>query len=649
MQGGYGGYGYPPPPQQQQWQQPTQFAPQMQPMQPQKKGSGAAIALILMLVLVLIASGMAAIAYFVLGSKPTPHLARYVPKSATVYVEMPSFKRSILSAATMKPLDSSRVDDKLMVQDLDTAFARAFTLTQPEAHTLVAALDSAAFVARDTNNAGKAAVIVSISNGSAVDKLLHSTRFSEVGPFVGGGMRYTLLAKSPFDISPNAGPVEVGLSQMDTGHGSHTTDLVWFAKKNLLVYGDDQIVTDMGSVIDGSADSLEKNAVYIAAKKTFEGGADVAFFFDTHDLDDARDPKSRKALDGYLRNRDPLTGAIKLVKAGVMMDAHGTLSGTSLPPADLTPPAGKLVFPHKLPADTVAYMAMSTKTKLNGAAMRAYLVKSAEDSDPSAGRELRSNLDEMERAIGFKLDDVVDMVGDETAIAITMDPGFKLDTTNGVADELSSFGLVYALSVKDDAKAKTILSKLRAQLETPDAASMVKVRTIDATTWEADPQTAATFPLPNLTVKYDGKQIVAVIASPALTTRAFDALGSNKATLATNAAHELAFGSLPQDANFYMWLDTGRITSVLMDGASRARKAPRRTLLPMDAVRLTGNDHVTSALAIRATPKAGTWTLDIDSLNLPATALFSVAEDVDWSSAIPSGPLFGPGQAPTKL
>ena len=82
----------------------------------------------------------------------------------------------------------------------------------------------------------------------------------------------------------------------------------------------------------------------------------------------------------------------------------------------------------------------------------------------------------MERAIGFKLDDLVDMTGDETAIAITIDPGFKLDTTNGVADELSSFGLVYAIAVKDDAKAKMVLAKLRAQLETPDAAKIVKVR-----------------------------------------------------------------------------------------------------------------------------------------------------------------------------
>lgn len=629
------------------WQQqpaPMRPMPMQQPMPvpPKKGGSGALIAVILLFVLLLVGGGLAGIAYYVL-SKPAPHLARYVPKTATVYFELPSFKRSIMSAAAMKPLDSSRVDDKLMMQDLDTSFARAFTLTQGDAHQLVSAMDSAAFVARDTNNAGNAAFLIAFSSTAPVEKLLRSSRFSESGPFIGGGMKYTLLARSRYDIPPNATATEIMLSYAETNRG-HGLDLVWFPKKKLLVMGDDQIVTDMGSVIDGSAESLETSDVYKGAKKTFESGSDVAFFFDTHDLDDARDPAGRKVLDGYLRNRDPFTGAIKLVKAGIMMDAHGTLSGTSLPPADLAPPASKLALPHKLPADTVAYMTMSTKTKMNGAALRSYLIKSVDESDPSAGRELRSGLEDMERALGFKLDDIVDMTGDEAAIAVVLDPSFKLDTTNGITDELSAFGLVYAVAVKDDAKAKMVLGKIRAQLEAPDVAKIAKVRPIGSDGWEVDPETSASFPVPNLTVKYDGKQIIAVLASPAITTRTLDALQSNKGTLTTNAAHELAWNALPQDANFYMWLDTGRITSVMLDGASHVRKGPRHDALPIDAIRLTGPDHVTTALAIKATPKSGTWAIDIDSLNLPATALFSVAEDLDLSSAMPRGDLFGPDQ-----
>jgi hypothetical protein len=210
-------------------------------------------------------------------------------------------------------------------------------------------------------------------------------------------------------------------------------------------------------------------------------------------------------------------------------------------------------------------------------------------------------------------------------------------------DELASFGVVYAITTKDDAKAKLVLSKLRAQLETPEMAKVVKVTPVGTDGWEADPETTTSFPIPNLTVRYDGKRIVAVLASAAITKRTFDALFSSTLTLKTNGAHELAFGALPQDANFYMWLDTGRITSLMMDGASHAKKTPTQTMLPLDAIRLTGNDHVTSALAIKTTVKGGAWTIDFDSLNLPAMALFEVAKDIDFGAGMPSGPVFGGG------
>jgi len=278
---------------------------------------------------------------------------------------------------------------------------------------------------------------------------------------------------------------------------------------------------------------------------------------------------------------------------------------------------------------------------MNGLQVRNLLIKTVEDNDPTTGRDLRSGLADLETKLGFKFDDLVDMTGDEAALALVLDPSFKLDTTNGIMDELSSFGVVMAIATKDDAKAKLVLGKLRAQLEAPELAKNVKVTPLGTDGWEADPQTTASYPIPNLSVKYDGKRIVAVLASPAITKRTFDALFSNTVTLKTNSAHELAFGALPADANFYMWLDTGRITSIMMDGASHAKKSPTRTMLPIDAIRLTGNDHVTTALAIKTTVKSGQWTVDFDSLNFPALALFEVAKDIDLSSAMPSGPIFG--------
>ena len=142
-------------------------------------------------------------------------------------------------------------------------------------------------------------------------------------------------------------------------------------------------------------------------------------------------------------------------------------------------------------------------------------------------------------------------------------------------------------------------------------------------------------------MKYDGKQIVLVIASPALTTRALAAIQGGKDTLEKNSAHELALSAMPKDANFYMWLDTGRITSLMVDGASHVSRHKTGSPLPIDAVRLTGNDRVTSALAMRSSIKNGSWSVDVDSLNMPAMSLFSVAEDLNLSSAM-KGPIFSP-------
>ncbi len=276
---------------------------------------------------------------------------------------------------------------------------------------MVTSLDSSAFAARDTNGATKAAVLIAFSSGDGADKLLHSLRFSDAGPFLSGGEKYTLERRPFSEVSPNAGMVEQGLSEMKTQHGKDQSDLVWFPKKKLLVFGDDAIVTDIATVLDGGADSLEKNEAYKTAKRTFESGSDVAFFFDTHDLDDVRSPSDRKLLEGYLKNRDPVTGAIKIVKAGVMMDMHVTLSGGSLPPDDMIAPAPKLALPRKLPADTIAYMALSTKTKMTGAAVRGTLLQMVADNDPSAAKDIRTGLDAMETSLGFKFDDIVDSHG----------------------------------------------------------------------------------------------------------------------------------------------------------------------------------------------------------------------------------------------
>jgi len=634
-------YGAPPPGYGWQQQQPAPMMPMPMPMPmqpPPKRGGGGAVIALVAAMLILVAGGaIAGAVYWFFGHKPAPHLAQFAPKNASLYVELPSFQKSLVAAASMKPLDATRMDDRQMKQDFVIAFSNAFGVPEADARAVVGSFDSSAFIARDTNhNIGNAALMVSFTN-EAPEKILKSSRFAAAGPFLSGGQRYTLEARPAALVAPNASLAEHALSAMTTHGYKVPLDLVWFPAKRLLVFGDDTLVTDVATCVGGPCDSLEKSTTYQTAKKTFEKGSDVAFFFDPHDFDDVTDPDAKKLLEGWLHDRDPITGAIKLVKAGVMIDAHATLTGASTPTDDLLPPAPKLALPHELPTDTVAYMAFSTKTKLKGAQIRGLLLKSLSASD---AKELGDDLDQMKTAVGFSFEDFADMVGDETAVGIELDPAFKLDTTNGIADELPNIGMVWAIAVKDPAKANDILAKIRALLESKDMASKAKLTPLPDG-WEVDPETSAAFPIPNLTVKFDGKQIVAVIASPTMTARAFDALEHGKGTLHDNPAHELAFAAMPQDANFYLWTDTGRITSVLMDGETHVSRHAMRAELPVDAVRLTGPDRITSAVALRAKHEGTKWSVDLDSLNMPAFGLFSLASDLDLEAAMKGGATSG--------
>lgn len=625
------GYGAPSQPQQPYGAPPRPVGPAPAPKQ---SGLGLILAICLIGLLV-VGGGITAIAAYFLLSKPGPHLAKYLPKDTSLYVEIPSIKRSAISAAGIKPIDSARANEQQMMDDTIHALSTSFSVSNDDAKKIVTGLDALAFAARDTNDHGKAAVIFEFGSTSAAEKLITSTRFTNDGPFGNGGTRYKLERnKAP---ATKRTFLEQFFDEMDASGGT-SERLVWFPKNKILVFGDEDMVSDIGRVGSGSTPSLEKNEVYTKAKKTFESGTDVTFFFDTHDLEDTKSSATRKMIDAYLDNRDPVTAAIKIVKPGVMMDVHATLTGSALPPDDLIPQNPQLSYPRRLPADTVAYMAVSTHTKMNGTGIRTLVIKHVSDTDPTAAKELKDGLDEMERWLGFKIDDLIDAIGDEMAFGLLVDPAFKLDPSNGAADELNNIGAVYAIAVKDDAKAKAITAKIRAKLAGPDFKGAINVTTFpDGFKVEAAKSTPA-FPIPALTVKDDGKQVIMVVGSTALTNRAFDALQKGTATLKNDKAHEAAISLMPKDTNMITWVDTGRITSIMLDGRSRvSRKAAAAVDLPLDSIRLTGDDRVTSMFAVNINVKKGEWKIDLLSLNLPALGMFSVAKDLDMTGLSPEG------------
>ena len=608
-------------------QPPFAVAPQAPPSPGAKPKSNALLFAVLGggALLLLLGAGTAVALYFFVLRGASPHLAQSVPKNASLYVEIPSVTHSIVALATMRALDTSKINEKQTTDDAVTGFASSFSISQDDARVVVVGVGAAAFAVTSSQHDGAALVALS---SSGADKLLAAKRFTAQGTFGKAGKRYTLAANTPSAQAGKSSPVQQALDQLSTGPSDA---LVWFAKSNLLVIGGLPEVTEIAHVLEDGADSLEKSDAYVKAKQSFEAGADAIMFYDTHALSDMTDKDVQKLVKSYLRDFDPVTTSVRFVKAGVLIDTHGKLTGDSLPPDTLIS-AAKLTYPHQLPKETVGYMAFSTKTGMKGADARAAMIKHAQQTDPESAKALQDGLAEIEKAMGFTLDQIIDMVGDESAIAILLDKDFTYKAGDGFADEASKLGLVYELAVKDPGIAKQILAAIRTKISAPDFAKLATVKP-DGDGFEIDPLTNDAFPLPNVRVKLENNKIVAVLASGPLAERALAALEQGKDTLKDDPAHESALGALPTDAHVYMWLDTGRLGTLLNTAAPGSAAAAKEMGVPIDAIRLTGPDRLTTAMALRYQGSNGAWTVDFDTLNVPGLAVLSGASQLDLPSA----------------
>jgi len=617
-------------------------APAVDPNAPKKKGSPV-VAIVIALVLLLVVGGGGALLYAKLG-KPGAHLASSVPKDATIYAEMPSLKRSLLSLAGVKIFDSTKVDEKKTADDVTTAIVNSFGLSKSDAESLALSLDSVAVVARDVHKASAGAVLFSASSPAPVETLLKAKRFTADGTYGKEGKSYKLVAAP--DGPATATPVEKSLRQMSTG----SSKLVWFPSKKLLVAGDDAMIKSIAAVLEAGADSLEKRDAYIKAKKQFDSGADLVLFVDEELIKGSKnDADTQKLIAAYFKDGGPIDGAVKLSPAGVLMNGHMTLSGTALPADKTVSGSVKLTFPGKLPAETVAYFAGSTKTGMKGADAKAQLVKSLQGTDPTKAATLTQEMDAFEKSAGFTIADLFDMIGDEAAFALLVDKDFKYVKSAPLSPAtFKGLGAAFVMQVDDEAVAKKILGKLKEKISDPSLAKMVSVKP-DGDGFIAAPTADAAGMvgdgLPSLHVKYAKKVLAIVVAPDALMTRTFSAIEDGKGALKDDGAHESAMKALRSDAHGYMWIDLGRIVSLAYAADPQDKEDAKAFGVPVDAIKLTGPDRITAAMDFDYRVKDGEWTADIETLNLAGFSLMAGVDSPALSGAGGGGAT--PGTTPT--
>jgi hypothetical protein len=653
MQAAAAVYGPPPhtaygPPAPVAWNQPAPFGAMPGGMPttggPPKKNTAKVLGIIAAVLAVLLIGGVA-LGVLVLLKKPTAHLAKTVPHDAAIYVEIPSLKRSLLSLAGVKVVDPGRVDDKTTAADLAASVADAFDISKTDAQALAFSLDAAAFAARDVKTKGAAAMVFAVGSRKPVETLLKSSRFAPEGSFGKSGKAYKLTAATS-KVGATATPLDRTLRGLSTAKGDK---LVYFADNELLVFGDEAMVKSIADVVESGADSLEKNPTYVLAKAQFDNGADVVSFADESVIQQsASSGEMQKLVKSYFADGGPMDGAVKFVPAGMLVNAHLTLSGDALPQDKTITDSVKLSYPRTLPGETVAYVAGSTKTGMKGSDAKAQLVQSLTKTAPGQAKQLTDTMTTFEKEAGFTIEQLFDMVGDEAAFALLLDKEFKYGPNSPMTQAaLKDAGALFVMQVDDEGVAKQVLAKLRDKAKDPSFAKLASMRP-DGDGFYLDPSADAAGSvggaIPSMHVRYAKKALAIVVAQKGLMDRTFAALDGGSGTLKDDGAHEAAMSALRPKARAYLWVDLGRIVSLAYAANPEDRNDAKMLGVPVDAVMLSGPDRVTAGADFDYHAKDNVWTVDIETLNLWG---FSLLAGVDALSAAAHGDATAANTTPT--
>jgi hypothetical protein len=558
--------------------------------------------------------GIAVAAYaLVFSSGGAPSIAKSVPKDCEFLIEVPSARQLVSDLHDVRFLDTTLRDDKKVFDDSADALSKAFDISTADALTLLAATETFGISGRKLATDPEFVIALGMKLASPVETLLKSARFVSAGTLGKGGKRYTLTSK---EVSgTGAAAKALGSAQFRAG-GKET--LVWFPDSRLFVMGTEQLVADLAQVVESGAQAITENPSYQAAAKDFESGARVTAFLDPVVFSTIAEPKVKELVDGYFKPAGPLTGSLQVKPAGFVTSLTGRFSGAKLPRATAYEGPQALDLAQRLPQETFAYLAFSTHTKLTGAETEKQLFDQLSAVEPAGRAQIEQGLRQMEALLGVTAVKLVDGIGGQSVLGLSATAGTTLDTLGLGAQAAAHFNLTWVVELKDEAEFKKLAAQLKAKL-LPSFREVVVVSEGDGFS-----VTARGVPLPvSMRVKFLDKHLFVTAGSNALCDRAEAAFSKGERTLKDDAAHKSALGALPSKQHLLLWIDSGRIADTLVKDA-RVHAQLNESGLSIDKVTLTGDERVTSALAMSGEVKDDVWTYRLDTLNMQALAPLGV-------------------------
>lgn len=580
----------------------------------QKKGSRTLliVGLVGVLLVFLVSSAVGAYLLF-FSSGGAPEMAATMPRDSEMLIQISNVPKLLVDFKDVEYLDTSLRDDKKVFDEAADSVAKAFDISLDDARAFLVASRTVGIGGRKLSTQPEAAFAIGFASADAVEALLKSPRFVASGAVGQTGKRYQ-LTKKQLTSSVGQDVLLKGLAEAELGSSKDV--LVWFPEKKLLTFGTEAYVADLAKVIEQGAAAVDANPSFQAAAKDFDSSARLTAFLDPTVFSSIDDAKVKEIVDSYFKPAGPLTGSLTVKSAGFVTSLTGRIIGSKLPKASTYEAPTKLELPNRLPAETFAYAAFQTATKMSGADIQKLIFDQMEAADPRSKRQAEQGLAQIEQALGVSMTKLVDGLGGEAVLAMAAPADVALDASILAQgpQAAAKFNITWVQQLKDDTEYKRLASQLKQKI-------IPSVREVTLT--EDGPGFALTprgAPLPvSLRVKFFDKHLFITAGGNTLCDRAEAAFSKSDRTLKDDAAHQSALAALPDKHHFRMWLDTGRIVDTLFKNPL-LRATASENGMQLDKFRLSGPQRVTSALTVKSEVENEVWSYRLDALNMQALA-----------------------------